>query len=305
MTTPPATASERAILGQLARVHARRYAKHPLFLIGFVLAVAATIWDIVANPNLDPDRDGGLHFYSAFLIGVLGLIVAYRLTRTEEKAIALLPSAPTSRTIRTLALCAACLVPALAAALVLAVAVIGWQVHPPSYLQTWLDAMPTAEFVAWILGGTVVAGLGGPLLGVAVGRWWRFPGAGVVAAVLLVVLATAPNVFASDVTDIFASDRADLPSVPSRIAWLVSPWIVWLNISAGTEVTADGLPIVPWVMGPGSAVGHLVYTVGLCGLAAWAAVIKGAEGNGRSRWMHSGAIALVVTLGGLAWAVFG
>lgn len=296
MTTMPSTVNERTILAQLARVQMRRYAKHPLFLIGFGLAMAATVWDVVDNPNLDPSRDGGLSFYPAFLIGVLGLIVSYRLTRTEEKAVALLPSTPTFPTTRTLALCAACLVPALAAALVLAVAILGWQIYPPSYLQTRLDAMPAADFVAWALGSTVVAGLGGPLLGVAVGRWWRFPGAGAVAAVLLVVIAVAGNAI--------GSRFADSLSLSNR-AGLVSPWIIWLDISASAEFSADGMPLVPFAMGPGSAVGHLVYTIGLCGLAVWAAVIRNAESAERSRWMRNGAIALVVTVGGLLWAVFG
>lgn len=297
VTSPSTTANERTILRHLAGVHARRYARHPLFLIGFGLALAATVWDIVDNPNLDPSRDGGLNFYAAFLIGVLGLIVAYRLTRTEDRALALLPSAPTSETTRTLALCLACLVPALAGAVILVVAVVGWQVGEPTYLQTWADAMPTAEFVAWAIGSTVVAGLGGPLLGVVVGRWWRFPGAGVIAAVLLVVLATAPNIIGVGFTDPIGGS-----------AWtgrLVSPWIVWLDISAGAEFSADGTRLAPLLMGPGSPVGHLVYIVGLCGLAVWAAVIKTAEGVERSTWRRNGAIALVVAVGGLLWALLG
>jgi hypothetical protein len=297
MTATPGTVNERSILGQLARVQMRRYATHPLFLIGFALAMAATVWDIIDNPHLDPSRDGGLNFYAAFLIGVLGLIVAYRLTRTEDRALALLPSAPTSSTTRTLALCAACLVPALAAALVLAVAIIGWQLNPPSYLQAWMDAMPTADFGAWALGSTVVAGLGGPLLGVAVGRWWRFPGAGVVAAILLVVIAVAPNLIGPVYTE--------STSLVGRVGWLVSPWVVWLNVAASAEFSADGVPLVPFVMGPGSAVGHLVYTIGLCGLAVCAAVIKNADGAARSKLWRNGVIALAVAVGGLLWAVFG
>ncbi len=216
--------------------------------------------------------------------------MAYRLTRTEDRALALLPSAPTSPTTRTLALCVACVVPALAAALVLAVAILSWQVYPPSYLQTWLDAMPAADFVAWAFGSTVVAALGGPLLGVVIGRWWRFPGAGAVAAVLLVVLAV--------VSTSFAHSFYGSPFVASR-AGLAGPWIAWLEFEQTIVDASDVVQI------PGSAAGHLVYTIGLCGLAVWAAVIKNAEGAERSRWRRNGAIALVVTIGGLLWAIFG
>ena len=290
MSTEPGTVNERTILRQLARVQMLRYARHPLFLIGFTVAIAGASWDVVSNPNLDPSRDGGLHFYSAFLLGVLGLIVSYRLTRTEQRALAVLPSAPISSRVRTLALCAACLVPALAAVLVLTVASLGWRLYPPSYLQTLLDAMPAADFAAWILGATAVAGLGGSLLGVVVGRWWRFPGAGAMAAVLVIVLAVAAN--------IFSTEFADSPSVASR-AGLVSPWIVWLDLEQIIVDVSDVALI------PGSAVGHLVYMIGLCGLAVWAAVIKDAEGVERSRWMRNGAIALVIAVGGLAWAISG
>lgn len=287
----PSTIAERNTLGQLTRVHARRYAKHPLFLIGFGLAMAATVWDIVDNPNLSPNRDGGLHFYAAFLIGVLGLVVAYRLTRTEERALALIPSTPTSGTTRTLALCLACLIPALAGALVLAVAVIGWQVGSPTYLQTWLDAMPTVDFVAWAIGSTIVAALGGALLGVVIARWWRFAGAGVVAALLLVVLAAAPN--------IIALEAGDPTSLPTRILWLLSPWVVWLDIPATVDLGREALN------GPGSPVGHLVYIIGLCGLAVWAAVIKDAESAERTMWRRNGVIAVLLAIGGLLWAVLG
>lgn len=286
MTTTTSQVSERTLLAQLARVHAWRYARHPLFLIGLALAMAATTWDIVDDPNLDSSRDGGLNFYSAFLIGVLGLIVSHRLTRTEGKAVALLPSTPVSQTTRTLALCAACLVPALAAALVLTVAMLGWLIFPPSYLQVWVDAMPTADFVAWAVGSTVIAGLGGPLLGVAVGRWWGFPGAGAAAAVLTVVAAGAGTMVA--MTASFAASRAGL----------VGPWIVWLELPDIVDVSNA-------VLVRGSAVGHLVYTIGLCGLAVWAAVIRDAEGAARSVWMRRGAIAMVVAVGGLLWAILG
>jgi hypothetical protein len=293
------TERQLTILAQLAWVHARRYAKHPLFLIGLAIALGYTIWDIVDNPNFDPNRDGGLHFYSAFLIGVLGVIVAYRLTRTEDRALALLPSAPTSKTTRTLALCLACLVPAVAGAVVLMVAVVGWQVSEPTYLQVWADAMPTAEFVAWAFTSTVVACLGGPLLGVAVGRWWPFPGAGVVAAILLVVVATGPNLI------IDAADYSDSISMLQRFSWLISPWIVWLNIAASAEFAADGTPLEPLLKGPGSPVGHLIFTIGLCGLVVWAAVTKNAESAEQRIWRRYGIIALVVAVGGLLWAVLG
>ena len=278
------------MLGELARVHAWRYARHPLFLIGFAIAMGYTVWDIVDDPNLDPNRDGGLHFYAAFLIGVLGLIVAYRLTRTADRSLALLPSTPTSPTTRTLALCMSCLVPASAGTVILVVAVAGWQIGEPTYLQAWSETMGPANLVAWAVATNVVACLGAPLLGVAVGRWWRFPGAGVVAAILLVATSTVLNFLVQ-------GQVAD-PPLAGMIAGLMSPWFIWLETQPSMGPTSD--PV-----GTASAVGHLVYLIGLCGLAMWAAVIKGAEGEERRIWLRRGIISLAVALSGLVWAVVG
>jgi hypothetical protein len=290
MTASTTTASQHTILTQLARVHARRYARHPLFLIGFLIAIGYTIWDVVDDPGFDPNRDGGIHFYSAFLIGVLGLIVAYRLTRTEERALALLPSAPTSQTTRTLALGLSCLVPAIAGGVILVIAVAGWQIGEPTYLERWADVVGPAELVAWAITTNVVACLGAPLLGVAVARWWRFPGAGVVAAILLVAISVVGNTL--------AQEAMPDPFPLITFVWLLSPWAIWLETQASTGLTGEAL-------GSGSPIGHLVYTIGLCGLAIWAAVIKDAEGPERTVWRRNGIIALVVAVGGLVWAVLG
>jgi len=103
----------------------------------------------------------------------------------------------------------------------------------------------------------------------------------------------------ANATDIFANGYPDSTNPWRRIFLLVTPRV------CGAQVTDDKVPIVPWVSGTGSAVGQLVYTIGLCGLAVWPAVIKSAEGAERSRWRRNGVIALAVTVGGLLWAIFG
>ena len=278
MTTPAAT--ERMVFGQLARAHAKRYARHPLFLIGFANAIFWVVFGIV-----NPEGGSGMHLMTPLSIGVFGVVVAYRLTKTEDQALDMLPSTPTSPATRTLALCAAAWVPALAGAVTLVVFLVGWWITPPPNLTPELDGLGTAGFGAWMVGLSVVAGLGGPLLGVAVARWWRFRGAGVLTAFLIVVFALASFLLIS-------------PFLGAPVVWRWSPWIMTWGFT-------EGLGLDPDRVGWGPPFGHLTYQLGLCALAVWAAVIKDAAGEQRQVWNRRGLIAAVVALGGLWWAIFG
>ena len=110
-TTKPTPTDERAVLLQLTWIQAKRYAAHPLFLGPLALLVLTAIAMSDDAPNSYYTM--GDHVSSAFFLGVFGIVVGYRLTRTEDRAIALLPSAPTTATTRTLARVAAASVTAL------------------------------------------------------------------------------------------------------------------------------------------------------------------------------------------------
>jgi hypothetical protein len=269
--------SERTVLVQLSKIHARRFATHPLFLV----AVALSIIAMAALYDDAPTSEGiFLQTIPAFLFGVLGLIVAYRLTRTEDEALALLPSAPTSVTVRTLALCVACLVPAAAATIWLAVSAISWAINPPA--DQLLDAISLVSLAAWLIGSTAVSAFGGSVLGITVGRWLKFPGAGVLAAIVL-TLATVIGVNIA---------YGDSEALVGRVAGAIVPFTDWLSYD-------------PIRIREGSQLGHLLYQLSLCGLAVCAAVINEARDAERSAWMRNGAILAAVALGGLLWAVLG
>ena len=99
-------------LRALARAEAKRFARHPLFLLGVALMLipmVAVLW----QQELDANPMAGALFI-AFLFGVFGFIVAHRLTTSLLRTRDLAGTTPVGRQQRTLALCLACLVPATA-----------------------------------------------------------------------------------------------------------------------------------------------------------------------------------------------
>jgi hypothetical protein len=179
-------------------------------------------------------------------------------------------AAPTDGVLRAAALCLACLVPAVPAAVW-----VGWVfVSRAVWPQPNAAELPSSARVALLL-AAVVSAVGGPLTGLVVGRWVRLPAAGVLAAGVLVgwtFLGTAAFTMA-----------------PSRAATLVhvsAPFSFW--------VSSDGPGAPLWVVG-GSPWWYLGYTVLLCGLAACAVLLREAAGAQRRRLL-----AVAVALGVLA-----
>jgi len=250
---PPA--SDAATLRALAWIEARRYARHPLFLIG--VALLAVVSAATAD---DRGTWGGNEIGPAFFLGVLGVFVGFGLTRSVQRAGEAVESAPADGVLRTAALCLACLVPVAAALVWLVLQFWAFQVWPAT--DGWYPAVSSATVLAVLLGG-VVAAAGGPLVGVLVGRWTRFPGAGLLTAVALVgwvLLSTF-----------------GLGMRPSRWATLVelnAPLAQW----ASSDLASDD----PRWLAAGSPWWHLAYISVLCGAAATAAMLHDAVGGRRT-----------------------
>lgn len=249
---PPARATT---LRTLARVEARRYARHPLFLIGVALLIYMTATESYGGFDA---RSGGSTFVPAFCLGVLGVFVAHGLTRSMARSTEAVEAAPADGITRTAALCLACLVPG-----TVALAWVGTYTAMSMWPAAESAAMSTAER-AFVYAAAVVYAVGGPLVGVLVGRWTRFPGAGLLAAVSLVgwtVLAIGGG----------------LTMPASRLSNLVrlsGPFTGWDS--------SDGPGEPLWIAG-GSAAWYLVYITLLCGLAAIAAMLHEASDRQRSR----------------------
>lgn len=274
--------TKAATLRTLAGLEARRYARHPLFLIGVVLLVwvmvsmARDLSDGTGDAQTLGVADGAI--VPAFFLGVLGVFVGHRLTRSMAHSSEAVEASPADGVIRTAALCLACLVPGAVALVWLAWNYVAMAVWPGPYS----DAIGSTNLAAMLSAGVVYA-VGGPLFGVMVGRWTRFPGAGLVAAVFLVGWAMLSTF--------------GLLMSASRVGTLVhlnAPFTTWVSSDSASH--ADS-----WVAG-GSPVWYLVYVTLLCGVAASAAMLHEAWGAQRSRLVRIWAVLLVLALVTLALA---
>jgi hypothetical protein len=285
---PPATVDERTVRGQLARIHIRRYATHPLYLAGVALMVVSSSqmyedgpkdWEAFTTPVVP-----------AFFLGVLGVIIGYRLTSTEGRALSVLDAAPTDAMTRTLALCATAIVPALTATVWVVWRLLTWAAWPMR--QELLDGIGGwVPAIAVVLAGSVVAAAGGTLFGIAAARWVRFPGAGLLAVIVLVLPCW---VLAGGAVEPSIADNALVLAGASAM-----PYTLWTI----TDYVDDIGNFIG--MRDGSPIGHLFYATTLCGLAIWAAVMKDAAGAERARWRRIGAALAVAAVASFLWAWLG
>ena len=269
-----------ATVRTLARVEARRYARHPLFLTGAGLMVGAmvVVTKDLAQGTSDPSM--GLIdavFLPAFFLGLLGVFIGVQLTRSMARCTEPVQAAPTDGLARTAALCLSTVVPAAAA--------IAWLVWLYAVSAAWPNPPTalTAGDLAAIRAAGVVCAVGGPLFGIMVGRWTTFPGAGLLAAVVLygwVQLSTL-----------------GLTTPASRLGTLI-----YLNAPFASWLSADGPDGAPWLAG-GSPTWHLAYITSLCALAATAALLHEAHGTQRPRLILSLAGTTLLALACLALAV--
>ena len=276
-----APATESATLATLTRYETMRLARHPLFVVGtllwvFVLATYASDgaygdagYDLTQDsPNTSLDTPAA----PAFMIGLLGLLAMNRLTSSAGRTGDALEAAPVTEVRRTAALCLACLLPAAVGLAGSAYIFYVWMTNPPIYALGW-NEYNDAELAANLAAG-VLACLGGPLLGVLVARWWRWPTAAAVTSVLLVLWAA-------------------LSMIPGS-TFLLS---LLHHSSPFALVTGYASP-GHWHEG-GNLFLRLGYLAGLCALAALGAVAHGTEGEARrrmARWVVGTAAVTVVLL---------
>jgi hypothetical protein len=214
----------------------------------------------------------------AFFLGVLGVFVGHRLTRSMARSSEAVEASPADGVTRTAALCLACLVPGAVALVWLAWNYVAMAVWPGPY-----SAVISSTNHAAMLSAGVVYAVGGPLFGIMLGRWTRFPGAGLVAAVVLVgwtLLSTFGLLMSA--------------SRVGNLVHLNAPFATWVSSDSPQEEAA-------WVAG-GSPVWYLLYVTLLCGVAASAAMLHEARGAQRSRMIRIWAILLGLALVALALA---
>lgn len=274
--TLTATVSERATLANLARYETVRLARHPLMIVGtllWVFVLATYVSDPAyghAGYDLTQDRPNtslDSPVAPAFMIGLLGLIAMNRITSSSGRVGGALEAAPVPEVRRTLALCLACLLPTAIGLAGSAYIFYVWMTDPPVYALGWTE-YSDAELAAHLAAG-VLACLGGPLLGILVARWWRWPTAAAVTTVLLVLWAA-------------------LSMIPGKTVLLSL-----LHHSSPFALVTGYADPGHWHEG-GNLFLRLGYLTGLCALAALGAVAHGTEGAARHRialWVIGTAIA--------------
>lgn len=259
-------AAPAATLRELAVADARRYARHPVFVVGALLSFGLTIPIVVTSREPDPIASVIL---PAFFLGVFGFVVGHRLTTSMRRTEELVNSLPSNLRLRTLSLCLACLVPFATMVLCTAMILVLTVVFPPlpaDAPMAWFGQEPWPVVLAAVVALGPVAGLGGPLLGVVVGTWAPFRGSALVGVVLLVV----------------ACGSAASSEIP--VFWrALPPWSA-LNDEHAVHGKVVSSSFVPHL----SPLWYLVYVVLLCALGVAVALLREREGRRPFLWAAGG-----------------
>jgi len=272
---PPEAAVGRATFAALAVRETRRFVLNPVFLF----AVAITVYAPWAGPGTVTDIDTA-NPYPAIFLGGFGMMATYWLTRSMRASEPVVGVTPVTRPARTAALCVVALVPFACGCLALLRFVQLIPVSSPLYGPF----SPSAR-VAVLIGQIVIPTLGGPLLGVALGRWVRFPGAAFVLFLLMYGWVSLVTILSMSHPD----------STLVAVLRLFAPFAFFtLHSDAGGVTAWRGSP---WFF--------LGWQLALCAIAVLVALLRGAEGRTRSRIIRGLAIAGAAAVIMLALAAVG
>jgi hypothetical protein len=272
----PGADGSRATLAALAGRETRRFVVHPVFLF----AVVITAWWTWAGRGTAVADIGLVNAFTTIFLGGFGMMATFWLTRSMRASDPVVGVTPVTLPARTAALCAVAIVPFACGCLTLLAFVHFHPVGGPAY-----GAFSPPARMAVLVGQIVVPALGGPLLGVALGRWVRFPGAAFV--LFLVIFGWV------ELVTILTFSRPD--SAPIAVLRLFSPFAFFTDQSDADGVTA-------W---RGSPWFFLGWQLALCAIAVLVALLRGAEGRVRTRIIRALAIAGVAALVMLVLAAAG
>jgi len=273
---PPATSPGRATFPALAIRETRRLVLNPVFLF----AVVITAWWTWAGRGTAVADIGLVNAFTAIFLGGFGMMATYWLTRSMRASEPVVGVTTITLPARTAALCAVAIVPFGCGCLALIAFLHFHSASDPAY-----GAFSPSARIAVVAGQIVVPALGGPLLGVALGRWVRFPGA---ALVLFLVLWS----WVSLVTVVSGSHP---DSAPVAVLRLVAGFTFFaLHSDAGGVTAWRGSP---WFF--------LGWQLALCAIAVLVALLRGAEGQVRTQVIRALTIVGVAALVMLALTAAG
>jgi hypothetical protein len=262
----PEAAAGRTTFAALAAREMRRFALNPVFLA----AVGLTAYVLWSGQRGTVTDINGANTVAAVFFGGFGMLAAFWLTGSMRASEPVVGVTPVTLPVRTAALCAAAIVPFACGCLTLLAFLQFHPVGDPVY-----GAFSPSARVAVLVGQIVVPSLGGPLLGVALGRWVQFPGA---AFVLFLILA-------GWVILVMALTLARPDSAPVAVLRLSAPFALFtLHTDAGVTAWRGS----PWFF--------LGWQLALCAIAVLVALLRGAEGRLRSRIIRALGIVLAAAV---------
>jgi hypothetical protein len=197
------------------------------------------------------------------------MMAAFWLTRSMRMSEPVVGVTPVTRPVRTAALCTVALVPFACGCLALLRFVQLTPVGGPIY-----GPFSSSAQVAILVGQIVMPALGGPLLGVALGRWVRFPGAAFVLFLLIYG-------WVSLVTILTMSHQN---SAFVAVLRLFAPFAFF-------SLHSDG--VTAWRGSPWFFIG---WQLALCAIAVLVALLRGAEGTVRARIIRALGVAGVAAV---------
>ena len=261
----PGAAADRTTFVALAARETRRFAVNPVFLFAVVMT-AWTTWDY---RKASANAVGTGNWYPWIFLGGFGMMATFWLTRSMRDSEPVVGVTPTTLPARTAALCTVAIVPFLCGVLTL----FAFLHFHPAGARVYGAFSPPAQ-VAVLVGQIVIPSLGGPLLGVALGRWVRFPGSALVLSLILfgwVNVATFGSLSHPD-------------SAAFTALRLFSPFAFFTYMNNAADVTT-------WRGSPWLFIG---WQLALCATAVLVALLRGADGRVRFRVTRTLSIVLVV-----------
>lgn len=263
-------------LATLTRQETRRLTRSPILVLALALT-AYEIYDTTRGVVGDADE---LPTYPAGFLGGFGMIAACWLTQSMQRSAEALDVAPTPARVRTAALCLTALVPFACGLISLAAIVALRRVDGP-----WTEGVfSSSDRAAVLVSQVVLPALGGPLLGVAIGRWVRAGWAAPAVFTVIVAWELVTNGLAATYRD----------SMPVLLMRMFAPFTFFTSRS--------NLGVETW---RGSPTGFLCWQLCLCALAVIAAMLRHAEHELRRRLIDTLFVVIALTAASYALAVTG
>lgn len=267
------TVGAPSVYTQLAGQEIRNYLKSKLFWVGLGLLVLSAAGAPIGR--LDKQSGGALDGLApAAVIGVFGIVIMAGLVRKSDQAAEAAGAVAVPERTRTYALATAAVVPFAVGLIWFAVYVAAWFAYETDGTGPFGPNADSLTITTWFTEG-VMATVGGPLLGLVIGRLigqrWVAP----VVAVLVVI-----------VTILFQGGF--LTSVDGfREVW------IWTHFQGPTGIDDDDMR---WVILPGSPSFHILYQVALCTLGVLSAAYHDRESDRRGLMQAAGVVCVVAVV---------